>query len=314
MARMRLIAFALFAIVSAWATAQRAFAYHTGYGYLSGADCTNGGLWGFSHHAHNCSYGAGYLYACLQWCQLQGAQPDSATCSNNDDGTTSGLCLCKVAFCCSANGCASGHGGWQWSPENCAIPYEDEGDGCYCCYSSTPLIVSLRGDKITLSSANDGVMFDFFGDGKLRLYAWPTDGSDAWLVLDRNHNGLVDDGSELFGNAALLKSGEHAKNGYEVLAELDENHDGIVDARDPRFGDIKLWRDFIRNGRVDPGELVSASQAGIISFDTRYEESRHKDKWGNAFRYRALTTYNHSPLRRFSYDVFITSAEPPSSH
>jgi len=214
-------------------------------------------------------------------------------------------CIC--IYCTGANGCHAG-ADWRWDPSNCV---DGEGDdGCGCCYSSTPIVVSLRGDHVRLSSASDGVVFDFFGDGHPQRYAWPVDSDDAWLVIDRNHNGQVDDGTELFGNASLLSNGEHARNGYQLLAELDENHDGVVNQLDPGFGQILLWRDKIRNGHVDPGELIRAVDAGITGFAIRYDESRRTDEWGNVFRYRSNVFFGHAPFERRSFDVFLTSAQP----
>jgi hypothetical protein len=77
---------------------------------------------------------------------------------------------------------------------------------------------------------------------------WPEGPDDAWLAMDRNGNGIIDDGSELFGNTRNLRSGINAKHGYEVLAELDDNLDGKIDEADPAFRALLLWGDANRNG------------------------------------------------------------------
>jgi hypothetical protein len=142
--------------------------------------------------------------------------------------------------------------------------------------------------------------------------AWPTSPDDVWLVLDRNGNGLVDSGQELFGTATILSSGERAKHGYEALAELDTNGDQSIDSRDTNFNRLMVWRDAVRNGKVDrgEGELLTLARAGILALSTRYEESQRADEWGNAFRYRALATFQETPRRRYSWDVFLTVTEP----
>lgn len=67
------------------------------------------------------------------------------------------------------------------------------------CY--TPILVDVLGDGLKLTNASNGVLFNVL-PGRLLKIAWtePTS-DDAWLVLDRNGNGVVDSGEEMFGNA-----------------------------------------------------------------------------------------------------------------
>lgn len=90
----------------------------------------------------------------------------------------------------------------------------------------SPIIVNTSGGYL-LSGANDPVLFDIDGDGQLNRIGWTSrEGDDAFLALDRNGNGFIDDGTELFGNATRLRSGLAAANGFDALAEFDENGDG----------------------------------------------------------------------------------------
>ena len=107
-------------------------------------------------------------------------------------------------------------------------------------------------------------------------------------AFDRNGNGIVDDGSELFGNTRVLASGKNAENGYEVLAELDEDKNGVVDARDPLFAKLLLWGDADRDGVCTPKELTPLSSSRIKSLGVIYDESRKTDAQGNRFRFVAL--------------------------
>jgi hypothetical protein len=94
-----------------------------------------------------------------------------------------------------------------------------------------------------------------------------------WLVLDRNGNGLIDDGAELFGSMTRLANGSRAQNGFEALAELDENHDGVVSAADPLFARLSLWRDRNqdRTATTDEVEPMSSSDVSSLSLDYALE-------------------------------------------
>ena len=90
---------------------------------------------------------------------------------------------------------------------------------------------------------------------------------DALLVWDRNANGQIDTGAELFGDFTPLPNGTLAPNGFAALAALDSNGDGILDASDPAFAELKLWRDADQNGVTGAGELISLADAGIVSLN-----------------------------------------------
>jgi len=63
-------------------------------------------------------------------------------------------------------------------------------------------------------------------------------------MLDRNGNGLVDGGDELFGNNTRLRDGRRAPHGYIALAELDDNGEGQIDSRDAAFVRLRLWTSY----------------------------------------------------------------------
>ena len=97
-------------------------------------------------------------------------------------------------------------------------------------------------------------LFDFDKNGFKELSHWMSDG-DGVLVMDRNGDGVVNDGTELFGDRTPLPDGTTARTGFEALATLDENGDGVVDALDGMFSSLKVWVDTNGDGISTSDEL-----------------------------------------------------------
>jgi len=181
----------------------------------------------------------------------------------------------------------------------------DGGDsGCGGCGGLSPLVMDTRGDGFHLLGLEAGVRFDLLGTGRPVRMGW-IQADEAFLVWDRNGNGRVDDGQEMFGNVTRLRSGERALNGYEVLKEYDDNRDGLLDARDALFSQLRRWMDSNGNGETDAGELLALHAVGIRAIELTYRESRRRDRHGNELRYRAQVYGDRPTVIRFCYDVLF---------
>ncbi len=147
----------------------------------------------------------------------------------------------------------------------------------------SPLILDLDGDGIETLSVEIGIHFDHDGNQFAENTGW-VGKDDGLLVWDRNGNGRIDDGSELFGNNTLLNNGSKAANGFCALAELDSNYDNKIDASDAAFSQLRLWKDADSNALLADGELVSLNSSGVQSFNLSYTSHRLSDAQGNDHR------------------------------
>ena len=154
----------------------------------------------------------------------------------------------------------------------------------------SPIIIDMNGDGVKTTAQGKHTYFDHDGNGFAENTGW-VDSNDALLVLDRNQNGLIDDGKELFGSNTLLSSGKRAQNGFEALAEFDENRDGVIDAADSVWSRLQLWQDKNQNGLVDEGELLSLSNTQITAIGLKYLKGDKKDENGHEHRETSQVTW-----------------------
>lgn len=236
-------------------------------------------------------------------CQPPG--PDGEACTEGSGeccGTPHGTAnMSTVPSCCT--------------PQECPPHYVWDEDECQCEFAS-PIIVDTTGKGFHLTSAENGVVFDIAGDGHPDQIAWTAaDSGNAFLALDRNGNGRIDSGKELFGNFSPQRKSGHP-NGFLALAEFDRpenggNGDGIIDKRDAVFSHLLLWIDENHDGISQPNELHTLPELGVFSLALRYRDSRRSDEFGNWFRYRAAVNPDprdgESKDGRWTYDVFFAT-------
>jgi Ca2+-binding RTX toxin-like protein len=176
-----------------------------------------------------------------------------------------------------------------------------------------PLALDLAGDGFqTVGDLGDGtILFDHDANGVRNGTGWLA-GADAWVALDRDGDGLITSGRELFGVDTELPDGTLAANGFAALAPLDTNGDQRVDGEDGQqegwqivrdadgdglapsgerrgagFADLLLWRDENLNGVSEPWELSSLADNGIVSISLNAASVATPLPGGNVLRLRA---------------------------
>ncbi|MGH9940833.1 MAG: hypothetical protein ACRD9R_00550 [Pyrinomonadaceae bacterium] len=202
-------------------------------------------------------------------------------------------------------------------PPECQLCYDN--GGSYCNFQGicwTPVLIDTLGNGFALTDAPGGVTFAD-GSGTVIRTAWTSANSDdAWLVLDRNGNGTIDDGRELFGSAApqAVPPPGALRNGFLALAEFDKaeqggNGDGAINRRDAIFSALRLWQDTNHNGISEPSELHTFPSLGVAKIELDYRQSRRTDEHGNRFKYRAkVKDARDAQVGRWAWDVFLVTA------
>jgi len=147
-----------------------------------------------------------------------------------------------------------------------------------------PIILDLNGDGISTHSLTAGSLyFDHDASGFAELTSWMMPG-DGLLVQDLNLDGKIVTGRELFGNHTLRANGSLASDGFEALRDLDNNKDGRLNEFDLAWKQLQVWKDNNSNASVDPGELISLSEAGVSSLNLNSITSPFVDSGGNQHR------------------------------
>lgn len=148
---------------------------------------------------------------------------------------------------------------------------------------NTPLVLNFDGAPLTFTAAT-AASFDITGAGECVSTDWPT---LPWLALDRDGDGTIESGRELFGNGSVLAGGSRARHGFEALAEFDANHDGTIDAKDPVFAELVLWADDDGDRRGELSEMTPVANVGLVAIHLDVAVRGECDGRGNCGRERA---------------------------
>ena len=136
----------------------------------------------------------------------------------------------------------------------------------------SPLVLDLNNDGITSLNLNQSsVYFDLDNNNFKEQTAWISQ-QDGLLVYDKNNNGIIDNGNELFGNNTILNDGTLAKDGFNALSEFDTNQDEIISNLDDKFDELKVWIDENQDGISQSNELKSLNELGIQSINLNANE------------------------------------------
>jgi hypothetical protein len=191
-------------------------------------------------------------------------------------------------------------------PDPCGFSCQ-EGHG-----ADSPIVINLSKGGYHLSGAEDPVLFDISATGQAFRIGWTAAGADeAFLCLDRDGDGTITNGAELFGNATPLHTGQRASNGFVALAEFDDNHDGIIDNNDAVWDSLLLWTDRNHDGISQPSEIVKINSISVLAIAVNYHWSGRRDVSGNTFRFESTVWISNGKGQATVqpvYDVFFVRA------
>ena len=145
-----------------------------------------------------------------------------------------------------------------------------------------PLVFDLGGDGITTVSLEESnAFFDLDNNGFAEKTSW-VGAKEGLLAYDKNGDGIINGGNELFGDRTLMKDGKTlASSGFAALAEYDDNKDGKIDSNDVIYALLRIWQDSDGDGIASAGELRRLVDLGIVSIGLSYSNTGVTDSANN---------------------------------
>ena len=145
-----------------------------------------------------------------------------------------------------------------------------------------PLVFDLDGDGITTVSLEESnSFFDLDNNGFAEKTSWVS-AKEGLLAYDKNGDGIINGGNELFGDRTLMKDGKTlASSGFAALAEYDDNKDGKIDSNDVIYALLRIWQDADGDGIASAGELRRLVDLGIVSIGLSYSNTGVTDSANN---------------------------------
>ena len=113
-----------------------------------------------------------------------------------------------------------------------------------------PLVLDFNGPSAALGNS----FFDFDLDADGVSERLPLLGGSGFLAFDRNADGRINDGRELFGPTT--------GDGFRELAALDEDGNGWIDENDAAWSQLRVWQPDAKGG----GLLYTLEEAGVGAF------------------------------------------------
>lgn len=144
----------------------------------------------------------------------------------------------------------------------------------------TPLAIDLNGNGIQTLPSNLEIAFDFYGNNAPIQTGW-IHSDDGLLVWDKNNDGVINNGNELFGDNSLLLDNSKAEDGFSALSILDSNTNGLIDTYDAPWSELKIWQDKNSDGISQKNELFTLNDMGINSIELNTSQINYYDKNGN---------------------------------
>lgn len=174
-----------------------------------------------------------------------------------------------------------------------------------------PIVINLDGGGVNFIELEKSfVLFDVDNDGYLENTAWIKRGS-AFLVIDKNGNGKLDDVTELAGehyfddprlNTSALVPLTHKKfsmrkyqkHAFQVLQLYDFNGDKVLNSTDGIFSELLLWHDKNEDGTCEDAEMHSLAEYKITSIDLKYQPNKDTRQSQIQYISQSFTTNGHA--------------------